>query len=173
MTNTQLEHSHHDRAAKHNSCHLSLLLNDIELASNIGSLFRISDALGINHIYLCGSTSTPPNRKITKSSRSTEKYVPYSCENDAVALLTSLKQQGHLVVSLEISSHSIPLTQFIAPKDKAICLVIGSENEGVNQTLLNLSDQTVHIPMKGHNSSMNVANACAIAAYDILNQISE
>jgi len=25
----------------------------------------------------------------------------------------------------------------------------------------------VHIPMRGHNSSMNVANACAIAAYEI------
>ncbi len=166
MTNTQLEHE--DHIPKHRASHLSLLLHDMELASNIGSIFRISDALGIDHIYLTGDTSTPPNRKITKSSRSAEKYVSYSYERDASKLILSLKEQDHLIVSLEISSRSVDLQHFSPPRNKEICLIIGSENNGVHPKLLDLSDHTVHIPMQGHNSSMNVGNACAIAAYDIL-----
>jgi tRNA G18 (ribose-2'-O)-methylase SpoU len=37
--------------------------------------------------------------------------------------------------------------------------------------LLDVSDVTVHIPMRGHNSSMNVASACAIATYDIARRL--
>ena len=48
-----------------------------------------------------------------------------------------------------------------------LCLVVGAEDAGVCQSLLDASDATVHIPMRGHNSSMNVASACAIATYDI------
>ncbi len=169
MTNSQLEHE--DHSTKPHTSHLSLLLHDMELASNIGSIFRISDALGIDHIYLTGDTSTPPNRKITKSSRSTEKYVPYSYEQDPIELLTSLKKQGWLIVSLEISSASVDLRDFTPPQNREICLIIGTENNGIHQKLLDLSDHTVHIPMKGYNSSMNVSNACAIAAYDIIKQI--
>ncbi len=170
MTNFQLEHEDHN--TKLYTSHLSLLLHDMELSSNIGNIFRISDALGIGHIYLTGNTNTPPNRKITKSSRSTEKYVSYSYGQNPIELLASLKKQGWLIVSLEISSQSVDLKDFTPPRDREICLIIGTENNGIQQELLDLSDHTVHIPMKGHNSSMNVSNACAIAAYDIINQIS-
>ena len=66
-----------------------------------------------------------------------------------------------------LSTLSIALHELVvAPADR-ICLIVGAENAGVCQALLDASDVTVHIPMRGHNSSMNVANACAIAAYDI------
>ena len=48
-----------------------------------------------------------------------------------------------------------------------ICLIVGSENAGVSQDLLNISDYTIHIPMFGQNSSMNVATACAIAVFEL------
>ncbi|MFL0800563.1 MAG: hypothetical protein K6L80_08950 [Agarilytica sp.] len=166
MNDTQLVHE--DHTPKTGTSRLSVLLHNMELASNIGSIFRISDALGIDHIYLSGDTHTPPNRKITKTSRSTEKYVPYSYENDALKLLTRLKQQDYLIVSLEICSGSEDLKHFHPPTDRKICLIVGSENKGIHSTLVDLSDHTIHIPMHGHNSSMNVANACAIASYDII-----
>ena len=58
----------------------------------------------------------------------------------------------------------------MAPGDR-VCLVVGAENAGVCQALLDASDATVHIPMRGHNSSMNVANACAIATYEIARRL--
>ena len=58
----------------------------------------------------------------------------------------------------------------MAPGDR-VCLVVGAENTGVCQALLDASDATVHIPMRGHNSSMNVANACAIATYEIARRL--
>ena len=47
---------------------------------------------------------------------------------------------------------------------RAIGLIAGAEGTGIKQALLDCCDLTVHIAMRGMNSSMNVATACAIAA---------
>ena len=165
MTNQQLDHSQHQRSGiKYPLC---LLAHDIDVPMNIGSLFRIADALGVEKIHLTGSSPVPPNSKIKKTSRSTEKYVAFAYERDPLVVIAQLKQQGYKIVSLESTSHSIDIRELaIAATDK-ICLIVGAENEGICQPLLDASDITVHIPILGHNSSMNVANACAIATFEI------
>ena len=165
MTNVQLEHRHHHPApVKYKLCYLA---NDIDVPMNVGSLFRIADAFGVEKIYLAGSSSVPPNPKITKTSRSTEKYVAYSFTNDVGALVAQLKADRYKIVSLEITSKSIDIQDFKVSPDERICLVLGSEDKGVSQQLLDMSDETMHIPMRGVNSSMNVAVACSIATYHI------
>lgn len=134
---------------------------------NVGSLFRISDALGVEKIYLSGDTPTPPNNKIRKTSRSTEKYVPYESAENPIELIEQLKQQNYQIVALEITSDSVPLQELQLKETQKVCLVIGSENTGVSKELLTASDITTHIPMLGHNSSMNVATACGIAVYGL------
>lgn len=177
MVNLQLDHEHH-RQQQHNRLNqteqptfpLCLIAHDIAVPMNIGSLFRIADALGLEKIWLSGTSPQPPNSKIKKTSRSSEKYVAWQYVPEPLGLIAQLKDQGYSIVSLEISSASIELRQFAKQPPKKIALVLGSENAGVSQALLDASDATVHIAMRGHNSSMNVANACAIAAFELLRQ---
>jgi tRNA G18 (ribose-2'-O)-methylase SpoU len=165
VNNIQLDHSHHRATPiKHKLCYLA---NDVDVPTNVGSLFRIADALGVEKIYLTGSTCVPPNTKIKKTSRSTEKFVEYSYTDNAGALVAQLKGDGYRIVSLEITSTSIPIEDFKAAPSERICLVLGSEDKGICQQLLDISDETIHIPMLGSNSSMNVASACSIATYQI------
>lgn len=165
MKNTQLDHSQHQvTACKYPLCFLA---HDFDGPMNIGSLFRIADALGVEKIYLSGNSVTPPSAKIKKTSRSAEKYVPFSYEKNPLEVVTRLKQQGYRIVSLEITSQSKDIkTLSFAATDK-VCLILGAENRGVSQDLLDASDESIHIPMLGVNSSMNVATACSIAAFEI------
>ena len=170
MSNRQLEHTDHlegQDKKKKSKRQISLLAHDIPVPMNVGSLFRISDALGIEKIYLSGDTPTPPNNKIRKTSRSTEKYVPFETIENPVEVIQQLKQENCLIIALEITRDSIPLQELKLEQDQKVCLVLGSENTGVNQELLELSDITTHIPMLGKNSSMNVATACGIAVYEL------
>ena len=165
MQNTQLDHSQHQCSGiKLPICYLA---HDIDVPMNIGSLFRIADAMGVERIFLTGSSSTPPNSKIRKTSRSTEKYVDYSYYEDPFALIDELKRQGYLMVALEITTQSVDIRTVHFEKNQKICMIIGSENRGVSQELLDIADVTVHIPMLGKNSSMNVASACAVATFEI------
>jgi len=134
---------------------------------NVGSLFRIADALGVEKIHLTGRSPVPPNDKLRKTSRAAEKYVPFSQAADPLPVLRELKAAGYRIISLELTSASIDIRQLAVGASDRICLVLGSENAGVSQALLNHSEQTVHIPMRGRHSSMNVATACAIATFEI------
>lgn len=165
MGNIQLDHSQHAPTGK--TYPICLLAHDIDVPMNVGSLFRMADALGVEKIFLSGSSSVPPNPKITKTSRSTEKYVPFAYGKDPFEILESLKADGYSILSLELTTSSIDIGALPMEGIGKVCLVLGSENAGVSQGLLDASDHTVHIPMLGRNSSMNVAMACAIAVYEL------
>lgn len=166
MTNTQLNHSdHHSGDKKHPICFLA---HDFDVPMNVGSLFRIADALGVERIYLTGTTPVPPNRKIRITARSTERTVPYTYEPNPVNVIQRLKADGYTIISLEITTSSVELLEMPSTRSGKVCLILGSEKRGVPQALLNLSDVTVHIRMLGRKSSMNVANACSIATFEII-----
>jgi len=165
MENIQLHHAHH--RAKGKKYPICFLAHDIEVPMNIGSLFRIADALGVEKIYLSGTSLVPPNTKIRKTSRATETHVPFSYEKNPLDIIRKLKSEGYTIISLEITSASIDIGELSLTGTENICLILGSERSGVRQELLDESDFTVHIPMMGQNSSMNVATACAIATYEI------
>lgn len=171
MKNVQLDHTHHQASQK--TYPLCFLAHDIDVPMNVGSLFRIADALGVEKIYLTGTSITPPNSKIRKTSRSAEKHVAFSYTEDPIEQIGKLKVSGYRIVSLEITSASIDIRNLVLAPSERICLVLGSENAGVSQALLDLSDQTVHIPMLGHNSSMNVATACSIATFEIIRRMQQ
>jgi tRNA G18 (ribose-2'-O)-methylase SpoU len=169
MKNIQLDHSgHHGGGAP---LPLRLLAHDVGIASNVGALFRLADALGVEHLHLSGATPLPPDPKIRKTSRAAEKFVAYSPSHDPLAVVAELKAAGWRIVSLELTTRSIDIAALpVAPGDR-VCLVLGAEADGVSQALLDASDATVHIPMRGHNSSMNVATACAIAVYELARRL--
>ena len=125
---------------------ICLLANDINVPMNIGSLFRIADAFGVQKIYLCGNSPVPPNKKINKTARATVKAVDYEYQENALETVNILKKEEYIIVSLEITKHSIDIRNFnIQPTDK-VCLIIGAESTGVEQQLLDASDAVIHIP---------------------------
>ncbi|HEX8776972.1 MAG TPA: TrmH family RNA methyltransferase [Rhodanobacter sp.] len=169
MQNTQLDHrAHRSTTAKHGLC---LLAHDVRRPANVGSLFRIADALGVEKLYLTGRSCTPTHPKARKAARTTEQRVPFAQADDPLPVVAALRRASYRIISLEISSRSIDLAELpVAPGDR-ICLILGNESAGVCQPLLDASDATVHIPMCGENSSMNVASACAIATYVITRKL--
>lgn len=170
MSERQLTHDAH--RTKRRQYPLCYLAHDMALTLNVGSLFRLADALGIEKMYLTGRSVTPPNDKIKRTSRATEKTVAFEYAKQPLPIIEHLKEQGYTIISLEITSSSLPLDELSLPHNEKVCLVIGAENKGINADLLSASDLTVHIPMQGSNSSMNVINACAIASYAISRQLS-
>lgn len=149
-------------------CYLAI---DFRTPSNVGALFRIADALGIECIYLTGTSITPPNPKLKRLSRSTENSVPFTYRESAVETAQELRELGYKLICLEICTGSIELDKLVVTPTDKICLILGSEREGIPAEMLELADVTAHIPMRGMNASMNVATACAIASYEITRKL--
>jgi len=165
MRNVQLVHAQHRPADAPRA--LRLLAHDLELAANVGTLFRLADALGVERLHLTGRTPAPPDARLRKAARSTDAHVPWERGDDPLAVVAALRAGGWRIVSLELTTASIDVRALpVAPGDR-LCLVLGAEGAGVAQALLDASDATVHIPMRGRNSSMNVASAAAIALFEL------
>lgn len=149
---------------------ITLVCDNVTNAPNIGSLFRICDAFGVEKLILCGD-HIPLGRKMTKTSRATEKYVDFVIQESASKAVSDLKSKGFQIVSLEITNTSTPIHTFKFQTDQPIALIIGDENFGISEDILNQSDALIHIEMFGQNSSMNVVQATNIALYEITKQL--
>jgi tRNA G18 (ribose-2'-O)-methylase SpoU len=161
--------THYNTTFQKRTFPITLVCDNVDNAPNIGSLFRISDAFGIEQLILCGE-NIALGRKMAKTSRATEKVVNYAICESATTVVTDLKTKGYQIISLEITNDSEPLHTYTFSKEKPIALVIGDENFGISETILKNSDAIIHIDMFGHNSSMNVVQATNIALYEITKQ---
>ncbi|MDA3960566.1 MAG: hypothetical protein PF961_07230 [Planctomycetota bacterium] len=164
----QLEHDDHVAGPRFALC---LLAHDVVVPMNIGSLFRVADALGLEAVHCTGSSPVPPNTKINRLARGAERHVPFTQHADPQSCLGGLRAQGYRLVSLELTATSVPLAQLAVQAGDRMCLIVGSEKHGVAPELIAASEACVHIPMHGHNSSMNLATAAAIACYDLTQRL--
>jgi tRNA G18 (ribose-2'-O)-methylase SpoU len=82
-------------------------------------------------------------------------------------VVRQLRAEGYAIVSLEITTRSLDIRQFDGTAFPKLALIVGAENTGVSQELLDASDLTLHIPMFGQNSLMNLATACAIGVFEL------
>ena len=128
--------------------------------------FRLADAFGLEAIWLGGTTPVPPNRKIKKTARSAQQWVPFVQQADLVAALVRAKEDGYCLLGVEITSASKALDEYCqAGLNQPTVMVLGAENRGIGEEVLAVLDQCVHISMYGRGSSLNVATALAIAMY--------
>lgn len=159
--------THEENQFERKTFPITLVCDHIYFQQNIGSLFRISEAFGVENIIFLGKDIPLTPRKINKTSRSTHLHVPHQIVEETSELIVYLQQNNFEIIALEITSNSKPLKEVVIPENKKTALVIGSEINGISDELLQICNQVVHINMFGQNSSMNVVQAASIALYEI------
>jgi tRNA G18 (ribose-2'-O)-methylase SpoU len=145
---------------------LVLVLQSVMYPVNVGSLFRIADATGVQHMYLCGITPTPPNKTIEKVGRSKDHKVNWSYVETAEDVIVGLREDGYHVAALEITDAAVPYYEAAYPRRLAV--VVGNEDHGVTRSALELVDSSVFIPMYGKGQSLNVHVSVAVLLYHVL-----
>ena len=149
-----------------NNPEIVVVLNNIRSLYNVGSIFRTSDALGINKLYLCGITGTPNNPRLAKTALKALDVVDWEYKKSAYRTVRQLKKNGYHLVSLETAKGGKP---FYLVKKRPIALIFGHEITGVEDRIIKESNEVLHIPMQGAGTSMNVAVAYGIVAYLLRN----
>ena len=150
---------------------ITVVCDEVYFQQNIGSIFRICDAFGVESIIFTGEHFNLSERKVNKTSRNTHKTVPYEIIKDKDKLIRNIQEKNGQIIALEITDKSLSIDK-IELTNKPLVLIIGSEIYGVSKKLLELANNTMHITMFGKNSSMNVANSLSISLYEITKQLS-
>lgn len=162
--------THYTTEFKSKTFPITVLCENVTNAPNIGSLFRICDAFGVEQLIFSGEQLPIPSRKMQKTSRATEKYVSYKIIDNILDHINTLKKT-HYIIAVEITNKSSAIQLFKLKTDKPIALVIGNENFGISDAILEQANDVLHIEMFGKNSSMNVVQAANIALYELTKQL--
>ncbi len=150
---------------------LAVVLDNIRSCNNTGSVFRTSDALLVEKIYLCGITATPPNKEIHKTALDAEKSVDWEYRKNTEDAIEELRENGYKLLAVEQVENSIPLPSFHPAKGEKIAIVLGNEVKGVQQKVVNLCDGAIEIPQYGTKHSFNVSVSAGIVMWDIFQKL--
>jgi tRNA G18 (ribose-2'-O)-methylase SpoU len=148
-----------------------LVLDNVIDTYNIGSIFRLADAIAAEKVFICGDTEYPPSSRIHKAAVGTEEWVPWSKvikTGDAIKLL---KEQGVQIIVVEQSSLSTPYSVLGTKVNFPCAIVVGNETTGISDDVLKLADVIVELPMFGVNKSFNVWGSCAVVAYKVIESL--
>ena len=145
---------------------VTILLDNVRSMYNVGAFFRTADAARIEKLCLCGITSYPPKRGISKTALGSEETVPWRHSWDPAPLLGELRDRGCEIAAVETSVHSVDLFDW-APRFP-VCVVFGHEVDGIRPEVSALCDTHVRIPMLGAKHSLNVATAGGVVIYELL-----
>lgn len=152
------------------------VLHNIRSLHNVGSIFRTSDAAGIEKIYLCGITPAPLDQygrkqeALVKVSLGAEDSVTWETAPSSLDVIKTLQQEGYTICALEQSASSLPIWSYPVPGDSFdhLAIVVGNEVDGLPNDVLCQCDAIVHIPMYGNKESLNVSVAFGICVYSFL-----
>lgn len=147
-----------------------IILDNILDTYNIGSVFRLADAVGAKKIFLCRGSETPPNHKIKKASVGTWQWVEWEYfENTTDAIITLKSKIINLkIIGVELDPRAIDYTK--ADYSLPIALVVGHESDGISPEVLDMCDEIVQLPQLGINKSLNVMVSLGIVLYKVLEQ---
>lgn len=143
-----------------------LVLDRILDTYNIGSLFRLADAIAAEKVYLCGEMEYPPNSRIHKAAVGTQNWVPWEKTESTLETVRMLKAKGIQTVAVEQHPNSISYKKLTV--NFPVAVIAGNETEGLPQEVLNEVDTIVELPMYGINKSFNVWGSTAVIAYKVL-----
>lgn len=142
-----------------------IVLDDVLDTYNVGSIFRLADAVGAKKVFLCGRTEIPPNSRIKKASINTWQWVPWEYKESASQVISEIKNQISNIqtVGVEQDPRSVDFASF--DYKLPIALIVGNETDGISKEVLNLCDHIVELPMFGINTSLNVMVTLGIVLY--------
>ncbi len=148
-----------------------IVLDNVLDTYNVGSVFRLADAIAAKKVFLCGTTEIPPNTRIKKASINTTEWVDWQYAESALQAIQNLQFSisNLQIIAIEQSTKSVPYDKF--DYKLPICLIVGNETSGVSKEVLKVCDGIAEIPMFGVNKSLNVVVSLGVVLYELISSI--
>ena len=142
-----------------------VVLDNVRSLSNVGSVFRTSDAFLVDSLALCGITGCPPHREIQRTALGATESVRWQHFPSTLDAVHHFRDEGYSIVCIEQCIEA-QQPSALAVYDK-LCLVFGNEVTGVGEEVIALADTCVEIPQSGTKHSLNVSVAVGVILWEV------
>lgn len=157
-----------------------LVLDNIRSTYNVGAILRTAEGFGVSEVVLSGYTPRVDdvnllphlreklNHEIHKTALGAEEMLKIYSSDEIITDLKKYKEMGYQIIGLENNIDDDRLICINSPKlreklGQKIVLILGEEVNGINNSLYEIIDLFLEIPMQGKKESFNVSVAAGIA----------
>ena len=146
------------------------VLENIMNPTNLGAVFRSAAALGVDAVLLTVGCTDPLYRRAARVSMGTVFQVPWFVYADcqtAADIVNNIKKCGFVSAAMALCDDSLSVDDQRIVSAERLCIVLGTEGEGLCSETIAACDYTVRIPMSHGVDSLNVAAASAVAFWEL------
>ncbi len=140
------------------------VLDGVANSENTGAIFRAAAALGIDAVLLTRTCCDPLNRRACRVSMGTVFQLPWTHLDN----YSQLADAGFRTVALALTDRSLPIDDPALRQPQRLAIVLGTEGDGLSDTVLRRADYVARIPMQRGVDSLNVAAAAAVAFFQLV-----
>ena len=149
-----------------------VLLENVMNPTNVGAIFRSAAALNMDAVLLTPGCSNPLYRRSARVSMGTVFQIPWTYLGEEMADwpekgMARLKDMGFKTAAMALEQDSVSIDDPGLMAEEKLCIVLGTEGDGLAASTIAGCDYTVMIPMSHGVDSLNVAAASAVAFWQL------
>lgn len=144
-------------------------LDGVTDPQNFGAILRLADSVGAKGVFTAKDRSCPLTDVVRKVSSGASEFVPVSYVNNLAAAIREIKSAGYWIIGSALTPEAEDL--YTATIPDPVCLLLGSEGQGLRRLSIELCDLIVKIPMAGTVQSLNVSQAGSVIAFEVLRRL--
>ena len=142
---------------------LLLVLDHLEDPRNLGTLFRSSEAFGVDGVVLPERRAAGITPAVSNASSGAVEHIPVAQVGNVNRTIDLLKKSNIWTVGLDLGPGALSLTD--ADLSGPLAVVVGNEGKGLSRLAREKCDFCVTIPMSGSVDSLNAAIAGSIVLF--------
>lgn len=155
------------RARERGEVPFLVALDKIEDPMNAGAIIRTACAAGCHGLILLANRAVPLSETVARSSAGALEHLPIAQVSNLDHALRELREAGVWIAGASMEGEG---NFWEADLDRPVCLVIGSEGQGLRELTRKRCDFMVRIPMNGPIDSLNASVAAGLLIYEALRQ---
>ena len=141
-------------------------LEDIQDPSNLGTILRTAEALGVDGVLLSAGCCDLYSPKVLRGSMGAVFRLPCIEVDKLPKVITELKKRSVAAYAAVPDACALPVTK--APLSKGALLLIGNEGNGLSKETIHAAEHTITIPMLGRAESLNASTAASILMWEMM-----
>jgi len=146
---------------------LLLVLDQVTDVRNFGAIVRSAECAGVHAIIIPEKGMARIGADAVKTSAGAIHHLPICKVANIYKTIQFLSESGiRIVAATEKGSKVYTESEFNIP----VAIILGSEENGISQQLLNIADEKLKIPIYGNIESLNVSVSSAIMMYEAIRQ---
>lgn len=141
-------------------------LEDIQDPSNLGTILRTAEALGVNGVLLTRGCCDVYSPKVLRGSMGAVFRLSLVIVEAMPQILDTLNRKGFVSMAAVPDREAVPVTQvrFSSPS----IVLVGNEGNGLQLETIQACQQKITIPMLGRAESLNASVAASLLMWEMM-----